>query len=83
MSHYDEMHDFRIRNSIGYYLDEQIRKNELMPWEKYGEMNKYLNLIEETPMILFSANRSPKHYLENNKIVIPDNYMLKFDEWCN
>ena len=46
-------------------------------------MEGYIQLIDDTPMIVFSKFNSPQYYLENNKLVIPDHYMLRFDTWCN
>ena len=54
-------------------------------FEKYEWANYYLHLIEVTPMIMFSAFRSLNtgYYLEYNNLVIPDNYMIQFDTWCD
>ena len=80
MSHYDEIHEYRLRTTISPYLDYQISLNNILPWEKHEYLEYYLQLIEETPMILFSKNML--YPMERNKILIPDSYMLKFDEWC-
>lgn len=36
-------------------------------------------------MIQYSSFRQPEsgYYLENNNYVLPDNYMLNFDAWCD
>ena len=48
-------------------------------------MAYYLNLIEQTPIVFFSKFRSKNtgYYLEYNNLVLPDNYMIDFDNWCN
>ena len=47
----DEVHEFRIRAEISQYLNNQIDKGKISVYEKFHLMNKYLKLIEETPMV--------------------------------
>lgn len=81
----DEVHEFRIRAEISQYLNQQIDKGHISVHEKYKLMNKYLKLIEDTPMVQYSSFRSPKtgYFREMNNLVIPDNYMLNFKVWCD
>ena len=81
---HDEVHEFRIRAEISQYLNMKIERNEISVYEKYHLMNKYLKLIEETPMLQYSSFRSPNtgYFRELNNLVIPDNYMINFKVWC-
>ena len=74
MHRVDELHEKNLRITIGKYLES----SSITIFEYHQYMEYYLHLIQNTPMISYSANRKLEsgYRFENNNIVVPDAYML-------
>ena len=72
----NSLHEDVLRHTISLYLNDLIKMRKIIVQDKYETMNKYLKLIEDTPMFMQSAFRQEDkekgHYFENNKIILPN-----------
>ena len=76
------LHEHKLRLEISLFLNDEITKKKIDVKDKHELMNKYLKMVEDTPMIMFSKkddhDKEGGYFYERNKILIPNHSMLQF-----
>ena len=74
------LHEHKLRLEISMFINEEIVAKRMDVRDKHEIMNNYLNLIEVTPMFMFSkhqeVDRESGYFYEQNKILVPNPKML-------
>ena len=81
------LHEHRLRLEVSLFINDEITAKRMDVRDKHEMMNKYLKLIEDTPMFMFNkhleTDKESGYFYENNKILTPNPHMAQFSDWCD